>query len=157
MVASTSKDLLTSATKEAAWGYRSLEKHITFSGDITAAERPEFMNQFLQLKESENIYASHPGALKIESASGGQSLVTGSFYLPTTTKPGTYKILLSVIQDGKVASRASADLQVAMVGFPAMLSNLAYGHGATYGIIAVVIAIVTGFAMGFLFKGGGGH
>jgi uncharacterized membrane protein YraQ (UPF0718 family) len=38
-----------------------------------------------------------------------------------------------------------------------MLSALAYQHGATYGILAVIIAIVTGFAMGYLFKGGGGH
>jgi uncharacterized membrane protein YraQ (UPF0718 family) len=38
-----------------------------------------------------------------------------------------------------------------------MFSSLAYQHGLTYGILAVIIAIVTGFAMGFLFKGGGGH
>jgi hypothetical protein len=44
-----------------------------------------------------------------------------------------------------------------MVGFPAMLTTLAYEHGATYGILAVIIAIMTGFAIGFLFKGGGGH
>jgi len=56
-----------------------------------------------------------------------------------------------------VVSSASTNVTVAMVGFPALLSDLAYKHGATYGIIAVVIAIVTGFAMGFLFKGGGGH
>jgi hypothetical protein len=41
------------------------------------------------------------------------------------------------------------------VGFPAAFFSLAYEHGATYGILAVVIAIVTGFAMGYLFKGGG--
>jgi len=66
-------------------------------------------------------------------------------------------VVLSVITDGKVVSSASTDLTVAMVGFPALLANLAYQHGATYGVIAVMIAIVTGFAMGFLFKGGGGH
>jgi uncharacterized membrane protein YraQ (UPF0718 family) len=44
-----------------------------------------------------------------------------------------------------------------MVGFPAWLAALAYEHGAAYGVLAVVIAIVTGFAMGFIFKGGGGH
>jgi len=43
------------------------------------------------------------------------------------------------------------------VGFPAWLAALAYEHGLAYGVLAVVIAIVTGFAMGFIFKGGGGH
>ena len=83
--------------------------------------------------------------------------MTASFPLPTNTRPGTYKVCLSVIQDGKVVSHACTDLTVAMVGFPALLASLAYQHGAAYGVLAVVIAIVTGFAMGFLFKGGGGH
>jgi len=157
LVMSTAKELLTSATGEATWGYQSLEKRIAFNGDIEAAERPMFMKQFLELKESEHIYASFPGALKVKSGSGGQSAVKGTFFLPTNTKPGTYKVVLSVITDGKVAGSASTELTVAMVGFPALLADLAYKQGAAYGIIAVVIAIVTGFAMGFLFKGGGGH
>lgn len=157
LVMSTTKELLTSATGEATWGYQALEKRIAFSGKIETAEKPMFMKQFLELKESEHIYASFPGALKVKTAMGGQSQVTGTFFLPTNTKPGTYKVVLSVITDGKVVNSASADLKVEMVGFPALLANLAYDHGATYGIIAVVIAIVTGFAMGFLFKGGGGH
>jgi hypothetical protein len=56
-----------------------------------------------------------------------------------------------------VVSHPCTDLTVAMVGFPAFLASLAFQHGAAYGVLAVVIAIVTGFAMGFLFKGGGGH
>jgi uncharacterized membrane protein YraQ (UPF0718 family) len=43
------------------------------------------------------------------------------------------------------------------VGFPAFFMTMAYQHGALYGILAVFIAIVVGFIMGYLFKGGGGH
>ena len=157
MVMSTSKELLTTAGGEATWGYQSLEKRITFSGRIEPSERPLFMKQFLELKESEHIYATQPGALKLKSAAGGQSAISGSFFLPTNTKPGTYKVVLSAISGGKVVSQAGTELKVGMVGFPAMLANLAYQHGATYGVVAVIIAIVVGFAMGFLFKGGGGH
>jgi hypothetical protein len=156
-VMSTAKELLTSAPGEAAWGYQSLEKSIRFSGRIETAERPMFMKQFLELKESEHMYATFPGALKMQPATGGQSLVTGQFFLATNTKPGTYQVILSQIADGKVVNTTSTDLKVEMVGFPAMLATLAYQHGATYGVIAVIIAIVVGFAMGFIFKGGGGH
>ncbi len=62
-----------------------------------------------------------------------------------------------MIADGKVVSSTCTDLTVEMVGFPALMAHLAYQHGVAYGVLAVVIAIVTGFAMGFLFKGGGGH
>jgi hypothetical protein len=156
LVLSTAKQLLTAPPPQASWGYEALKKRITFSG-IEASERPEFLKQFLQLKEEEHFYASLPGALKVEPASEGESPVKGSFLLPTITKPGTYKVSLSVIQAGKVVRSTSADLKVEMAGFPALLASLAYQHGATYGVLAVVIAIVTGFAMGFLFKGGGGH
>jgi hypothetical protein len=157
LVMSTAKELLTAAPPTAAWGYQALKQHITFTGDIEPAEREKFMDQFLQLKESEHIYASWPGTLMLKAASGGESKVTASFPLPTNTRPGTYKVCLSVIQDGKVVSHPCTDLTVALVGFPAFLASLAFQHGAAYGVLAVVIAIVTGFAMGFLFKGGGGH
>jgi hypothetical protein len=157
MVMSTTKELLTSAPGEATWGYQALKNRIHFSGSIEAAEYKMFMKQFLELKESENIYATFPGALKTKGTAAGQTTVQGTFLMPTNTRPGTYKLLLSVIADGKVVSSGSTDLTVAMVGFPALLATLAFQHGATYGVIAVVIAIVTGFAMGFLFKGGGGH
>jgi hypothetical protein len=157
LVMSSAKELLTAPPPEAAWGYQALKQRLTFSGNIEPAEQEKFMGQFLQLKESEQIYASWPGALTLKAAAGGETALTASFPLPTNTRPGTYKVCLSVIQDGRVVSRDCTDLTVAMVGFPAFLASLAYQHGAAYGVLAVVIAIVTGFAMGFLFKGGGGH
>jgi len=157
LVMSSAKELLTAAPPEATWGYRALEKRLVFSGKIEPAERQEFLKQFLELKESEQIYASRPGALKLKAAPGAASAVTASFPLPTNTRPGAYKVCLSVIQDGRVVSHNCAELTVALVGFPAWLAELAYGHGVAYGVLAVVIAIVTGFAMGFIFKGGGGH
>jgi hypothetical protein len=157
LVMSTATELLTAAPPTATWGYRALEKRLAFSGNLEPAERPEFLKQFLELKESEQIYASWPGALKLTAAAGAESAVTASFPLPSNTRPGDYKVCLSVIADGKAVSHTCTDLKVEMVGFPAWLADLAYQHGAVYGVLAVVIAIVTGFAMGFIFKGGGGH
>jgi hypothetical protein len=157
LVMSSAKELLTAAPADATWGYRALEKRIIFSGKIEPQERQEFLKQFLELKESEHIYSSRPGELKVAAASGGASPVTASFPLPTNIRPGTYKICLSVIADGKAVSNACTDLTVEMVGFPALMAQLAFQHGVAYGVLAVVIAIVVGFAMGFLFKGGGGH
>lgn len=157
LVMSTAKDLLTAAQPSATWGYEALKQRISLTGRIEPAEQQEFLGQFLQLKESEQIYATRPGALKVGAAAGGQNPVTGTFSLPTITKPGVYKVCLSVVENGKVVSRTCTDLTVAMVGFPALLASLAYQHGAAYGVLAVIIAIVVGFAMGFVFKGGGGH
>jgi hypothetical protein len=157
LVMSTTKELLTAAEPSATWGYQALKQRISFTGSIEPAERQEFLGQFLQLKESEHFYVTRPGALKVGAATGGEIPVKGSFTLPTITRPGAYKVCLSVIQDGKVTSNTCTELKVEMMGFPAFFASLAYQHGAAYGVLAVFIAIVVGFAMGFVFKGGGGH
>jgi hypothetical protein len=153
---STDPQLLQNPPPGATWGYADLKKRLSLSG-VDQGEQELFLDQFFKLKESEEIYATFPGATKVSGATQGLKTVTGTFPVPTKIKPGAYKVCLTVLQDGQVTAKNCADLQVAMVGFPAMLSSLAYQHGATYGILAVLIAIVTGFAMGYLFKGGGGH
>lgn len=157
LVMSTKPELLSGSETEVPWGYPALRKKINFSGQIQEGERTELQNQFLELKESEKLYATLPGVLKLSPAGGDSLKVKGTFRLPANVKPGAYKVRLSAVQNGQVVTQQSFDLQVRMVGFPALLSALAYEHGALYGILAVVLAIVTGFVMGYLFKGGGGH
>ncbi len=114
----------------------------------------------MKLKESEHIYASLPET-RLKNPGPPADLVPGDkaeFRLPTNVKPGTYEVCLSVIQDGKVIAKQ----QPRPGGEDGGLSGHACHFGLsstalTYGILAVVIAIITGFAMGFLFKGGGGH
>ncbi|MCX5892377.1 MAG: TIGR02186 family protein, partial [Deltaproteobacteria bacterium] len=112
---------------------------------------------FIKMKESEDVYSSSKDPVKKSRAAGDLAPVKAEFRLPTNGRPGTYEGCLSVVQDGQVIAKNCKEIQVKMVGFPAMFTTLAYEHGLTYGILAVVIAIITGFAMGFLFKGGGGH
>ncbi len=157
LAASTSPPLLKDPPAGAVWGYPALKQQIRFAGDVKPEERDMFLDQFFQLKESEEIYGTFPGALKVKEAAQNLQTLAGTIPLPTKVKPGTYRVCLTVVQGSQVIAQQCRDLKVVMVGFPAMLASLAYEHGLTYGILAVVIAIVTGFAMGFLFKGGGGH
>jgi hypothetical protein len=157
LASSTSPPLLKEPPAGAVWGYPALKQQIKFAGEVKPEERDMFLDQFFQLKESEEIYGTSPGALKVKEAPQNLQTVTGTIPMPTKVKPGTYRVCLTVVQGSQVIGQQCRDLQVVMVGFPAMLASLAYGHGLTYGILAVVIAIVTGFAMGYLFKGGGGH
>ena len=49
-----------------------------------------------------------------------------------------------------------ANIDVREVGMPAWISSLAFNHGALYGILAVLVAVVAGLGTGILFKGGKG-
>jgi len=151
---STTPDLLTGASP---WGFQALMQHLSLAGKVHQNEMAKFTEQFLELKKSENLYAVWPGGLKTKPADDGRLEVTGKFWLPANVKPDTYKVCLTAVLDGKAVDQHCSNLSVQMVGFPALLMSLAYEHAALYGILAVVIAILTGFIMGYLFKGGGGH
>ena len=153
LVMSSAADLL---AKASPWGLQSLKKDITLTG-VPEKETGKFLEQFLELKQSEEIYAVLPGALKLTPAGDGRLEVTGKFWMPANVKPDTYKVCLTAIRDGQAVEQQCVPLAVQMIGFPALLMSLAYEHGLLYGIIAVVVAIFTGFLMGYLFKGGGGH
>jgi hypothetical protein len=116
-----------------------------------------FFKEFLELKKSEELYDTLPGALKIGNSPEGRVTLKGTFLLPAKVPPGNYRVRLSVVQDGKVLEQKNEELEVKMVGFPALLASLAYEYGSFYGILAVLIAIATGFIMGFLFKGKAEH
>jgi uncharacterized protein (TIGR02186 family) len=157
LIMSTNPKLLEASAPEAPWGFAALKRRVSLSGMVTDQEKDEFFEQFIKLKESEDVYTSSKDPVKKSRAAGDLAPVKAVFQLPTNVRPGTYEVCLSVVRDGQVIAKNCNKIEVKMVGFPAMFTTLAYEHGLTYGILAVVIAIITGFAMGFLFKGGGGH
>jgi uncharacterized protein (TIGR02186 family) len=157
LIMSSNKDLLYSGNSKMPFGYSALRKKVTFSGSIAPQEVGRFFQDFLKLKESNGLYASRPGAVKVTKVSSGLALAQGRFYLPAQIPPGDYAVRLAVVQAGEVRELREARLDVRMVGFPALLTRLAYEQAALFGIIAIVIAIAAGFLMGFLFKGKAEH
>ncbi len=140
------------------WGFGALVKQLRLTGLVQDKEKSEFLEHFLRLKQSESLYVALPEGLTVVSAGDpGFQKVTGKFWLPANVRTETYKVRLFSVLEGRTVGQAEADLTVKMVGFPALLLTLANEHSALYGILAVVIAILTGFLMGYLFKGGGGH
>ena len=158
LVMSTSSELLSGSALNSAWGYGALAHEVTFTGKLSDEEHAGLLKEFITLKESEKLFGVFPGALTLSPATDGSCVVEGAFALPSTVKPDTYKVSLSVVRDGTIVARGDTELTVAMVGFPAMLWKLAWNHGVIYGIVAVVIALLTGFVTGYVFKkGAGGH
>ncbi|MBI4643976.1 MAG: TIGR02186 family protein [Deltaproteobacteria bacterium] len=143
--------------QETPWGFPALRSRVKFQGALTDQEKELFFKEFLELKKSEELYGTLPGAIKIGNSPEGQTTLKGTFLLPAKVPPGNYRVRLSVVKDGRVLEQKNEELEVKMVGFPALLAAMAYEHGSFYGVVAVLIAIATGFIMGFLFKGKAEH
>jgi len=149
---------LTSGSDGALYvGYGVLRKQVRFTGAIPKDGVGALFAQFVKLKESESLYGVFPKSLKSVSAAGDMQTVEGRLAFPSNIAPGTYRVELSVFRNGAVLEKKSADLRIDMAGLPGLLGSLAYRHATLYGLIAVLIALVTGFVMGVLFKGKGAH
>jgi hypothetical protein len=158
LVMSTNSALLSGSPSDLPWGYEALAHEVRFTGRPSEAEQANLLGEFIKLKESEKLFGMFPGTLTLAPATDGQCVVKGTFSLPGTVKPDTYKVSLSVVRAGTIVARSDTEFTVAMVGFPALLWKLAWNHGVLYGIVAVLIALLTGFVMGYVFKkGAGGH
>jgi hypothetical protein len=156
---STDPNVLSASNNpDSAWGYAALQKQVKFSGSGPGVEPSEIFQQFLKLKKNGGLYGVFPGSIKVLSGtSGDRSTVEGKIQLPGKISPGNYQICLYVLNKGSLAEKQCVDFPVTMEGLPAILASLAHHHATAYGLLAVFIAIVTGFATGFVFKGKGAH
>ena len=137
--------------EDLGFGFAALKKKV----DISSAEgdSEEIFGEFLKLKESEGLYAIEPGRVTYgEGESGGKSF-EAVLQIPPRLTPGKYLVETFAVKDGSVEASTKAELQVKQVGFPALVSGLAFKRGALYGLLATIIAIAAGLLMGVLFKG----
>jgi hypothetical protein len=136
-------------------GVDNLKQTLSFGGDKLPAD--DIFNMFVQLKRSEKLYGQIADAVSYAPAAGGQKHFTATFMFPSSTTAGTYTIRATPIHDGHLGSAVSRTLTVREVGFIKLVNELASNRRLIYGVSAVLIALVSGGIMGFIFKGGGSH
>ncbi len=157
LLMSTDPGLVSDSAQESQWGYKALQKQVKLSGNMPQGGEGKLFQQLIKLKESEQLYGIFPGALKLKPASGNRARVEGEFWLPDKIPPANYRVNFFVLNSGKVVEEKTTEFPVEMQGMPAILASLAYSHSTLYGLIAVVIAIISGFIMALVFKGKGAH
>jgi len=113
--------------------------------------------EFVKLKQKEGLYREMLGNISYESASEGQKTFLAKIPIPSRLSPGAYTVELDVVRNGEVIGRAEQPVTANLVGFPALLAGLAFGHSALYGILATIIALLAGLAIGLVFQGRGSH
>lgn len=132
-------------------GLESIKAGATIESSAEGMDKDRWINEFIKFKEEEKLYRVEEG--KITQQSGEYHL---EMKWPYQATPGTYKVEVLAVRDGNIVDRAESDLTVTRVGIVDQLSSMAFNQAAVYGIIAIVVAMVAGFAVGLLFKKGGG-
>ncbi len=82
----------------------------------------------------------------------GNRLFRAEFDLPSNVRTGTYQVEVFHLQGGRVVSAQTTPLQVSKVGAEAVVYDFAYQHSALYGMIAILVALVAGWAAHMAFR-----
>ena len=134
-------------------GLDALQRRIGVSAEHGPLPPGDWFAQLLAFKKRDKVYASTEGNVILDPQ-GGYSL---SLDWPYKAAPGKYKIEVYTAHHGMLTGSATSEMSVEMTGVVKQISDMSFNKRGTYGLIAIVVALVVGFAVGNIFKGGGAH
>ncbi|NBN64269.1 hypothetical protein GWI72_11035 [Microvirga tunisiensis] len=129
-------------------GINYLNLPISPQSDVPLSERDDFRDAFLRLRRQHGDYLEQTG--KVEFLS--ETLFRTTVALPATTPVGEYTVETFLMNGGAMLASQQKSLTVAKTGFEQMAFDLAHERPTLYGILAVVIAIFTGWLAGVIFR-----
>lgn len=122
-------------------------------GDATI----DISHELLLLKTKEGLYHEAAEGVTLGETSDGLRPFTAHIRIPSSLRPGEYKVEAIALQGDAVVAQSQTTIAATLVGFPKWLSDLAYQKSALYGVMATVIAIVSGLVIGLVFQSKGAH
>jgi uncharacterized protein (TIGR02186 family) len=133
--------------QELELGLNSLRSKIKVSSDhpLTGDE----FEQFLKLKEYGGTYDTDI-KIDLKSISPDRQVITAVLPIPSGMPPGSYDIKLYCFSQGNLIGKQVGRLEIKSIGLPCLLMNLAEGHAAVYGILAIFVAMAAGLIIGII-------
>ena len=116
--------------------------------ELTPAKLDNFRQGLLRNKQREDLYSAKVGEVSFL----GPRLFRTRFYLPANVPPGTYTVEVLLVRNNQVIAAQSTPMLVNKTGIGADVYDFAHNHAAVYGLLAVLIAVSTGWAAGTVFS-----
>jgi hypothetical protein len=115
--------------------------------------RESVLVEYLKLKQWQGVVGVFEDAVHISGSSAERSF-EATIPWPATAPVGAYRVIVLHVRDRAVVQQYVQPLSVTYVGLPRFIAHMAFDQGLTYGILAVVVALGVGLAMGLVFKRG---
>lgn len=107
-------------------------------------------DEFLKLKQHNGTY-NRDLKIRLAASSPGMQRLSATLPIPATVPPGTYTIIMYAFSEGEPVQSGRAEITIKRVGLAYMMANLAQKHGAEYGALAIIVAMLVGIVMGVVF------
>jgi uncharacterized protein (TIGR02186 family) len=114
----------------------------------TPDDTDDFRTALSRNRKREALYQSEVGSVEFID----EGLFRTQLTFPANVPTGYYQAKVFLIRDGKVSASRSTALRIEKGGFSADISTFARSDAAIYGVIAIVLALVAGWAGSFAFR-----
>ncbi|HTO33253.1 MAG TPA: TIGR02186 family protein [Pararhizobium sp.] len=108
----------------------------------------EFRDAFRRLRETNGVYQRDPGGVQFISS----SLFKASVRLPADVPNGVHTVRAYLFRDGVFVAAKALPLRVVKTGLEQAITRAAHESPFLYGIIAVLLAVVTGWIASIVFR-----
>lgn len=117
------------------------------SGVIDPEEQLRFTQGLVDLRRRQGLYQENGEGVSISDGVLYQSRIS----LPSNVSTGSYTAETFAIRDGRVIASAIAEVEVRKLGFERFVAEQAQTSSVSYGLFAVALSVLMGFAAGRLF------
>ncbi|WP_417806714.1 TIGR02186 family protein [Thioclava sp.] len=119
-----------------------------FSGPVQVSDTKPFTEAMIRIRERQGLYKLETGGVRLVD----NTLFRADFELPANLIEGAYKTRIFLLRDGQLVDRYQSAIEVRKVGLERWLYALAHQHAALYGLLALALAVVAGWAAAAVFR-----
>ncbi len=123
----------------------------TASGDM------DVIHELLLLKKKQKLYNEMSEGVHLGPDSGTTRTFSAEIAIPSGVAPSHYTIEAVAVKNGVIEGKQTAEVEARLTGFPEWLSKMAFNNGLLYGVLATIIAVVSGLGIGLMFQSKGAH
>ena len=123
--------------------------HLQPSGDVGDGSLvPEFRDALLRLRVDDGLYQSEPVGVEFVSS----SLFRATIRLPANVPVGQHRLRAFLFKNNEFVMERQLTLRVVKTGIEQFIFELAHEQAFVYGLLAVLLAMVTGWLGSVLFR-----
>ena len=107
-----------------------------------------FRVAFVRLERDRGVYRESPTAVTFLTP----SVFRAGIPLPADAATGSYDIDVKLFADGAMIARTTSALEVIKAGFEQYVAEAAVNHGLLYGLVTMLMALMTGWIASVMFR-----
>lgn len=108
----------------------------------------EFREAFLRIKQREGLFSQQAGSVDFI----GDAIFRSTVQIPANAPIGFYQVSVFLFADGAPLAHTDESFTIARVGFEQLTFAFAHDQAFIYGIVCVMLALLTGWLAGVLFR-----